>query len=45
MRESTKTFTFDIIFGPDTTQAEVYNETAQPIVYAVLEAHTGIMDE
>lgn len=43
-REPTKTFTFDMVFGADTTQAEVYNETARPIVDAVLEGYNGIMD-
>ena len=48
-REPTKTFTFDSVFGPDTSQAEVYNETARPIVDAVLEGYNGwfskIMEE
>ena len=32
MRESTKTFTFDMVFGADSTQAEVNNETPWPII-------------
>ena len=47
MRESTKTFTFDMIFWADTTQAVVYNcnETPWPIIVdAVLEGY-DIMDE
>ncbi|XP_003389109.2 PREDICTED: kinesin-like protein KIF3A [Amphimedon queenslandica] len=41
MREPKKTFTFDSVFGADTTQADVYNETARPIVDAVLEGYNG----
>lgn len=41
MREPTKTFTYDSVFGTDTTQADVYNETARPIVDAVLEGYNG----
>ena len=40
-REPTRTFTFDLVFGPESTQAEIYNETARPIVDAVLEGYNG----
>jgi kinesin family protein 3/17 len=40
-RDPVKTFTFDSVFGTDSTQAEVYNETARPIVDAVLEGYNG----
>ena len=43
--KSTKTFTFNMVFGDETTQAKVYNETVQPIVDAVLEGYNDIMDE
>ena len=44
--EQTKTFTFDAVFGPETQQADVYNETARVIIYgviidAVLEGYNG----
>lgn len=45
MREPKKTFTFDSVFGADTTQADVYNETARPIVDAVLEGYNGNLQE
>ena len=45
MREPTKTFTFDMVFGADTTQAEVYNETAQPIIVDAVSEGYGIVNE
>lgn len=36
-----KTFTFDIVFGTDSTQVDVYNETARPIVEKVLAGYNG----
>ena len=32
-----KTFQFDRVFGPETTQKQLYNETVKPIVYRVLD--------
>lgn len=39
--EPPKTFTFDIVFGTDSTQVDVYNETARPIVEKVLAGYNG----
>lgn len=39
--ELPKTFTFDIVFGTDSTQVDVYNETARPIVEKVLAGYNG----
>lgn len=39
--ELPKSFTFDIIFGTDSTQVDVYNETARPIVEKVLAGYNG----
>lgn len=39
--ELPKTFTFDIIFGSDSAQVDVYNETARPIVEKVLAGYNG----
>ncbi|KAF6017971.1 KIF3A [Bugula neritina] len=36
-----KTFTFDNVFGPDSKQADVYNEIARPLVNSVLEGYNG----
>ena len=36
-----KSFTFDTVFGCDTKQADLYNETARPIVEFVLEGYNG----
>ena len=41
-REPRKTFTFDTVFGPESAQAELYNETARVIVDAVLQGYNGI---
>lgn len=40
-REEDKTFTFDHAYGMETTQREVYNTTASPIVESVLEGYNG----
>ena len=40
-REPQRTFTFDSVFAPDTTQADVFNDTARGIVDAVLEGYNG----
>ena len=39
--EHERTFTFDTVFGFDSKQADVYNETARPIVDSVLEGYNG----
>lgn len=39
--EQPKVFTFDSVFGPATTQAELYNATARTIVDGVLEGYNG----
>ena len=39
--EQTRTFYFDSVFGPDSQQMEIYNETARPIVDFVLEGYNG----
>ncbi|XP_077983562.1 kinesin-like protein KIF3A [Glandiceps talaboti] len=39
--EPPKTFTFDTVFPTDSKQVDVYNETARPIVEAVLEGYNG----
>lgn len=36
-----RTFTFDTVFGFDSQQVDVYNETARPIVDSVLEGYNG----
>lgn len=36
-----RSFAFDTVFGPDAKQADVYNETARPIVDSVLEGYNG----
>ena len=40
-REPKKIFTFDNVFGADSSQAELYNETARRIVDAVLQGYNG----
>ena len=37
-----KTFTFDYVFGPDSTQPDVYNLAARPIIDNVLEGYNGM---
>lgn len=39
--ELPKTFTFDIIFGTESSQVDVYNEVARPIVEKVLAGYNG----
>lgn len=39
--EPPKNFTFDQVYGPDSKQVDVYNETARPIVDFVLEGYNG----
>lgn len=39
--ELPKTFTFDSVFGTESTQLDVYNETARPIVEKVLAGYNG----
>ncbi|ESP00097.1 hypothetical protein LOTGIDRAFT_213295 [Lottia gigantea] len=39
--EPPKTFTFDIVFGPDCKQVDVYNVIARPVVDCVLEGFNG----
>lgn len=36
-----KTFTFDTVFGTDSTQLDVYNLAARPIIDNVLEGYNG----
>lgn len=36
-----KEFTFDVVFGPDSKQVDVYNECARKIVDSVLEGYNG----
>ncbi|EDV25164.1 Kinesin-like protein KIF3A [Trichoplax sp. H2] len=36
-----KTFTFDTVFGSDSKQVDVYNQTARKIVESVLEGYNG----
>lgn len=36
-----KTFTFDTVFGPESTQLDVYNLAARPIIDNVLEGYNG----
>ena len=40
--EEAKSFTFDSIFNWESTQRNVYDETAAPIVNSVLEGFNGI---
>ncbi|CAG0878873.1 unnamed protein product [Darwinula stevensoni] len=39
--EPPKVFTFDLVFGPDSKQVDVYNSAARPIVENVLEGYNG----
>ncbi len=39
--DTTKTFTFDYVFGPNSKQVDIYNLVARPIVDAVLEGYNG----
>ena len=40
--EQARTFYFDSVFGAESQQLEIYNETARPIVDSVLEGYNGI---
>lgn len=40
--EKQRTFTFDSVFGCDSQQMDIYNETARPIVDSVLEGYNGV---
>ena len=39
--EPPKSFTFDTVFAPGSKQTDVYNQTARPIVDAVMEGYNG----
>ena len=39
--EPPKTFTFDTVFAPGAKQTDVYNQTARPIVDAIIEGYNG----
>ncbi|CAG5134639.1 unnamed protein product, partial [Candidula unifasciata] len=39
--EPAKAFTFDIVFGPDCKQLDVYNRVARPVVDCVLTGYNG----
>jgi len=39
--DTSKTFTFDYVFGPNSKQVDIYNLVARPIVDAVLEGYNG----
>ncbi|CAI8041548.1 Kinesin-like protein KIF3A [Geodia barretti] len=39
--EQARTFVFDSVFGPESQQLDIYNETARPIVDSVLEGYNG----
>jgi kinesin family protein 3/17 len=41
IEQTSKTFTFDNVFDEETTQMEIYNTTARPIVDSVLEGYNG----
>lgn len=38
-KSSTKTFTFDKVFGPNSTQIVVYKEVVSPIIEEVLQGY------
>ncbi|KAG7500179.1 kinesin KIF3A isoform X2 [Solea senegalensis] len=40
-KEPPKNFNFDMVFGPDSKQVDVYNLTARPIIESVLEGYNG----
>ena len=40
-RDPPKCFTFDAVFGPTSSQAEIYDVCASPIVQSVLEGYNG----
>lgn len=39
--EPPKSFTFDTVFAPGAKQTDVYNQTARPIVDAIIEGYNG----
>lgn len=39
--DTSKTFTFDYVFGLNSKQVDIYNLVARPIVDAVLEGYNG----
>lgn len=40
-KEVPKRFTFDAVYGVDSQQDQIYNETAFPLVESVLEGYNG----
>ena len=40
-KSSHRMYTFDTVFGPNSKQLDIYNETARPIVNSVLEGYNG----
>ena len=36
-----KSFTFDQVFGPDSTQPDIFNQVARPIIDNVMEGYNG----
>jgi len=40
-QESTKTFTFDAVFGPSVEQKHIYNTCASSVVESVLQGYNG----
>lgn len=42
-KEEPKTFTFDYVYGPDSLQSKVFEDTARPIVDSVLGGYNGTM--
>lgn len=40
-KEQSKAFTFDGVYSPDSSQRQVYDETAFPLVESVLEGYNG----
>ena len=41
-RDPTRSYTLDHVYGADSMQMELYNETARSIVNAVLEGYNGL---
>ena len=41
--EQARTFVFDSVFGSESQQLDIYNETARPIVDSVLEGYNGVV--
>lgn len=40
-KEPLKTFTFDSVFGTNTTQRSIYEDSAFPLVESVIEGYNG----